>query len=428
MIKIAILGCGTVASGVCELLGKNEAVISNRIDEQISIKKLLARSPQKALDLGFVPEQLCSSIDDIVNDDEIEIVVELIGGTTTAFDYIKTAITHGKHVVTANKDLIAQRGCELFALADKHGVDLYFEASVGGGIPIIQPLKQSLSGNRFSQIVGILNGTTNFILTKMSSEGLSYSEALKTAQDLGFAEANPASDVMGTDAARKITILAGIAFDTQVTLDDVYCEGITDIDDSDIALAHKMGYVIKLLAVAREVEGKLLMFVRPAFVPVTHPLASVNDSFNAVFLHGDAVGDIMLYGRGAGSLPTASAVVGDIMDICRNIRHGVHGRYRSTSGTDMQIAAIDELYSSFFVRLKVSDKPKVLAGVATAFGENGVSLLSLIQNPNKDKSAELIIITHPAKEKAIRDSLSLLMQKDYVNRIHTFMCLGLNDE
>ena len=428
MIDIAILGCGTVASGVCRLLKQNHEDIAKRIGQDIRIRYILARTPQKAQALGFSDDQICSDVGPIVADPQIKIVVELMGGTTTAFDSICACLRAGKHIVTANKDLIAERGRELFELAAQHGADLCFEASVGGGIPIIQPLKQSLSANRFSEIIGILNGTTNFILTKMAAEGLSYDRALALAQELGFAEANPESDVMGTDAARKIAILASIAFNSRVALSDVYKEGITEIDDSDIALARRMGYVIKLLAVAREVEGKVLMFVRPAFVAAAHPLASVNDSFNALFVHGDAVGDIMLYGRGAGSMPTASAVVGDVMEVCRNLIHGGCGRMGCECYAQREVVGIDELESSFFVRLRVSDRPNVLAGVARAFGEQGVSLSSLVQSPVRDGTAELILITHPARERALRNALAELMQKDYVSRIHTFMCLEVADE
>ncbi len=428
MIEIAILGCGTVAAGACRLLEHNAADIAKRIGDNIHIKRILARTPQKALALGFTAEQITGSMADIAADEEIKLVVELMGGTTTAFDYIKMAIEHGKHIVTANKDLIAERGRELFDLAEKHDVDLCFEASVGGGIPVIQTLKQSLAANRFSEVIGILNGTTNFILTKMSAEGLSYARALSIAQERGFAEANPDADVLGTDAARKIAILASIAFNSRVALSDVYTEGITDIDDSDIALAKQMGYAIKLLAVARDIDGKVLLFVRPAFVPATHPLASVNDSFNALFVRGDAVGDVMLYGRGAGSMPTASAVVGDVMEVSRHILHGGSGRLGCACYDTRAVVGIEALISSFFVRLHVSDRPNVLAGVARAFGEQGVSLSSLVQNPYKDGTAELILITHPAQERAIRDALAGLMQKDYVNRIHTFMCLDADRE
>ncbi len=423
MIQIAILGCGTVASGVCRLLARNRADISKRIQQEIQVRYILARTPQKARALGFSDEQICRSAEPILNDPAVQIVVELMGGTDTAFELIKAAMQRGKHIVTANKDLIAERGRELFEIAEQNGVDLYFEASVGGGIPIIHPLKVSLAANRFTEIIGILNGTTNFILTKMAAEGLSFGRALALAQELGYAEANPDSDLLGTDAARKIAILASIAFNSRVTLADVYCEGINEVDDTDIALARRMGYVVKLLAVARLVEGRVLMFVRPAFVPAGHPLASVNDSFNALFVRGDAVGDIMLYGRGAGAEPTASAVIGDIMEVCRGIRAGGLARLGCECYASREIAEIDELIASFFVRLRVSDQPNVLAGVARAFGEQGVSLSSLMQTPDADGTAELNLITHPAPERAIRAALDALMQRDYVSRIHLFICL-----
>lgn len=428
MIKVAVLGCGTVGSGVCRLLKQNRLDIAKRAGEEIEVKWVLDRVKEPAMQLGFAPEQITSDLDVILNDPEVKIVVELIGGTTIAFDFIMRAIDADKNIVTANKDLIAVKGQEIFDNAKAHGVDVCFEASVGGAIPVIGAMQQILCANKFIEIMGILNGTTNYILTKMASEGLSYAEALAEAQRLGYAEANPASDVEGTDAARKVAILGCLAFNSRCTLADVYCEGITDIDAQDIALAKSMGYAIKLLGVAREQEGKIMLFVRPAFVPHSHPLASVNDSFNAVFLRCDAADDIMLYGRGAGSLPTASSVVGNIMEIAEDIRLGVTGRHGCGCYTKKELLPVDALESSFFVRLHVSDKPNVLAGVASAFGEAGVSIASLIQSPNESESASLTIITHPAKESALHEALEVLRNKEYVSRIHTFLCLGTGDE
>jgi homoserine dehydrogenase len=331
MIQIGLLGCGTVGSGVVKLLEKNAATIAQRSGDEVVIRRVLEQDVDKCLALGIEPDRITSNFEDIVNDPEIDIVVELIGGIEPASTYILEAMCQGKHVVTANKDLIAVNGQALFETAEKHQVDFYFEASVGGGIPIVYPLKQSLAGNQIQQVIGILNGTTNYILTKMSRQGLDYQQVLEEAQALGYAEADPTSDVSGLDAARKIAILSSIAFNSRVTLDDVYVEGITGITAEDIRYAHELGFVIKLLAIAKENKwGQIQVRVHPAFLPANHPLAAVNDVFNAVYVQGDAVGEIMHFGRGAGQMPTASAVVGDIIEIVRNLNHQTNARIGCT--------------------------------------------------------------------------------------------------
>ncbi len=423
MIKIALLGCGTVAGGVVTLLKLNKYDIEKRLGEEIEIKKILELDFSKPRKLGVKEEQLCSDYNEILNDDEIKIVVELIGGTKIAYEFITKAMQHKKHVVTANKDLIALYWDELNKLAAENGVDFYYEASVGGGIPIIMPLKETLAGNRFREIIGVLNGTTNYILTKMAQEGASYSDALSDAQTLGYAEANPASDVEGLDTARKIAILSTIAFNSQVKLSEVYCEGITEIDKTDISVAKALGYVIKLVAVAKETDGEIEAYVRPAFVPKSHPISSVNDVFNAVFLRADAVDDVMLFGRGAGSLPTASSVVGDIMDICRNIKYNSFGRHNGICYESKPVKDIFSTSNKFYVRMLVSDRPNVLAGIASEFGEHNISLASLKQNTLGGERAELVIITHKAKEDDLREALGALMKKDYIHKINTMICL-----
>ncbi len=423
MIKIALLGCGTVAGGVVTLLKQNKYDIEKRLGEEVEIKKVLELDFSKPRKLGIREDQLCSDYNEILNDDEIQIVVELIGGTKIAYEFITKAMEHKKHVVTANKDLIALYWDELNKLASENGVDFYYEASVGGGIPIIMPLKQTLAGNKFREIIGVLNGTTNYILTKMALEGASYEDALSAAQALGYAEANPASDVEGLDTARKIAILSTIAFNSQVKLSEVYCEGITEIDKTDISVAKDLGYVIKLVAVAKETNGEIEAYVRPAFVPKSHPIASVNDVFNAVFLRADAVDDVMLFGRGAGSLPTASSVVGDIIDVCRNIKYGSFGRHDGICYETKPVKDIFTTSNKFYVRMLVSDKPNVLAGIASDFGEHCISLASLKQNTLNGERAELVIITHKAKEDDLRSALTALMKKDYIHKINTMICL-----
>lgn len=293
MVNIALLGCGTVGSGVVRLFAQNSELIEKRIGTGVAIKKVLEKDPDKARAFGIRDEQLVASIDEILADEEIQIVVELIGGIEPAYSFIIRAMQNGKHVVTANKDLIAVKGKEIFETAEQNQVDFYFEASVAGGIPIIAALKQSLAANRIDTVIGILNGTTNYILTKMSREGLTFDTVLKEAQELGYAESDPTSDVEGLDAARKIAILSSLAFNTRTTFEDVYVEGISGISPLDIEYGRELGYVIKLLAIAREVDGRIHTRVHPAMLKRSHPLAVVDDVFNAVFVQGDAVGDLM---------------------------------------------------------------------------------------------------------------------------------------
>jgi len=430
MINIGLLGCGTVGSGVVKLIEQNNYTISQKIGSDIRIKKVMELDREKCLRLGLSEEMICRSIDDIVNDEEIDIVVELIGGVDTACGFILAAMSKGKHVVTANKDLIALRGEELFAAAKEHNVDFYFEASVGGGIPIITPMKQSLAANSIQQVIGILNGTTNYILTKMSNEGRPYEEVLAEAQRLGYAEADPTSDVEGLDAARKIAILASIAFNSRVTFNDVYAEGITRITPEDIRYAREMGYVIKLLAIAKQENEEIMVKVHPAFIPLEHPLANVNDAFNAVFIRGDAVGDVMLYGRGAGQMPTASAVVGDIIEIGRNIIHQSNARIGCTCFEHKNIMNINDMHSQFYIRMVVKDRPGVLAGIAGVFGNNNVSIASVLQKGNRkdlNDMAELVLITHKVKEQDLHDALTVLQGMSIVGGINNVIRLEGND-
>jgi homoserine dehydrogenase len=424
MIQIGLLGCGTVGSGVVKLLEKNAAAIAQRSGDEIVIRRVMERDVDKCLALGIEPDRITTNFEDIVNDPEIDIVVELMGGVEPASSFILQAMRQGKHVVTANKDLIAVNGKTLFETAEEHQVDFYFEASVGGGIPIIYPLKQSLAGNQIQQVIGILNGTTNYILTKMSRQGLDYQQVLEEAQALGYAEADPTSDVSGLDAARKIAILSSIAFNSRVTLNDVYVEGITGITGEDIRYAHELGFVIKLLAIAKEDEyGRIQVRVHPAFLPVNHPLAAVNDVFNAVFVQGDAVGEIMHFGRGAGQMPTASAVVGDIVEIVRNLNHHSKARIGCTCYDQKPIMSIDELEVEYYIRMTVTDRPGVLAGIAGVFGNNNVSIATVLQKSSDDNMAELIMITHRVREKGLRDALAVLSGMSIVSAINNVIRL-----
>ncbi|MGS0764895.1 homoserine dehydrogenase [Syntrophomonas curvata] len=418
MINIGLLGCGTVGSGVVELLRKNAEAIARRTGDNIAVKRVLEKEPDKCRTLGLPENMLTGDIDAILNDPDINIVVELIGGIEPAFTFIIKAMQAGKHVVTANKDLIAVKGRELFETAGENGIDFYFEASVGGGIPVVYPLKQSLAGNCIQEVIGILNGTTNYILTKMSQEGREFSQVLAEAQQMGYAEFDPTADIEGLDAARKIAILSSIAFNSRITLDDVYVEGITSITPADITYARELGYVIKLLAIAKEDEaGRVQARVHPAFLPVNHPLASVNDVFNAVFVRGDAVGEIMHFGRGAGKMPTASAVVGDIIEIGRNLLHQSNARIGCTCYENKTIVGIEELQAKYYVRMTVKDRPGVLAGIAGVFGNNNVSIASVLQKTSEADMAELIMITHQVREQDLRDSLTVLKGMSIVGAI-----------
>lgn len=427
MIGVGLLGCGTVGSGVVELLEKNSDMIASRTGDKIVLKKVLDKDLEKCRKLGIPEEKLTQDYTDILKDKDIQIVIELIGGIEPAFSMIRQAMQAGKHVVTANKDLIAEKGKELFDMAGKEKTDFYFEASVAGGIPIIYPLKQSLAGNNIQEVIGILNGTTNYILTKMSNEGSAFADVLSEAQALGYAEADPTSDVEGLDAARKIAILSSIAFNSRVTVNDVYVEGITRITPKDIQYARDLGYVIKLLAVAKQDEHGIQTRVHPAFIPKTHPLASVNDVFNAVFVRGDAVGEIMHYGRGAGKLPTASAVLGDVIDIGRNMVHHISARIGCTCYEDKKVLDIGELSAQFYIRMTVKDRPGVLAGIAGVFGSNDVSLETVFQTTHGEEMAELILITHEVQEQDLNDSLAILKSMSMVGKIDNVIRLECTD-
>lgn len=419
MIKIALLGCGTVGSGVAKLLKANCEMIAQRIGDNIEIKYVLEKDIEKCRAAGIKPEMIVQDFDIILNDDEVKIVVEVIGGIEQAKTFILAAMEKGKHVVTANKDLIAIKGQEIFETATAQKVDFYFEASVAGGIPIVYPLKQSLAANQIQEVIGILNGTTNYILTKMSLEGRDFAEVLAEAQELGYAESDPTADICGLDAARKIAILSSIAFNSRVTFNDVYVEGITAITAADIQYGRELGYVIKLLAIAKEDENKQIQVrVHPAFISKNHPLAGVNDVFNAVFVRGNAVGEIMHYGRGAGQMPTASSIIGDLIEIGRNMQHNCNGRIGCTCYENKKILDINQLSAQFYIRMTVKDRPGVLAGIAGVFGNNNVSIAAVLQKTSQDDKAELILITHTVREHDMRDSLTVLSGMSIVSEIN----------
>ena len=416
-IVIGILGSGTVGSGVIEVLKKNISDIEQRVGQSISIKSVLVRDLTKKRD-HLEGIQLTNKVENILDDPEIAIVVELMGGLHPSLEYMLRAMEAGKHVITANKDVVAQFGEQLFATAEQHKVEFRFEASVGGGIPIITPLKQCLTANKISLIMGIVNGTTNYMLTKMTEDGSDYEEVLQEAQAKGYAEANPAADVEGFDAARKAAILGSIGFNTRIRLDDVSVEGINNIKAADIAYAKELGYVVKLLAVAKDYGDKgVNVRVHPVFLPSSHPLAMVNDVFNAIFIRGNAIGDAMFYGSGAGALPTASAVVADIIAVARNLVIGNTATVGCTCYNNRPICPLEETEASYYIRLQVDDEPGVLGAIATAFGNCDVSLKSVIQTRMVNIHAEIVAVTHVVKHKKVEAARELLEALPVVDKI-----------
>ena len=414
VVGVGLIGMGTVGRGVYRILRNNCAEIKQKVGASIEIKKILVRDPGKDRGFPLPPGLLTGEMDDILNNREIDIVIEVMGGVDTAFTYATAALTRGKGLVTANKDMVALKGKELFAAAEAGNADFLFEASVGGGIPIIRPMKESLAANRVEQIMGIINGTTNYMLTRMTNEGMDFDKVLREAQELGYAEADPTADVGGFDAARKLAILSSIGFNARVSLDQVYVEGITKITADDIAYASELNYVIKLLGIAKDAEQGIEVRVHPTLLPRDHPLAAVNDVYNAIFIHGDAVGDVMFYGRGAGEMPTASAVTSDVMAAARNILRGGQGLIGCTCYYDKPVKPMGDVFSKYYVRLKVVDKPRVLAGISLIFGDCEVSIASVIQKQTDGENAEIVLVTHEVLEKNMQTALEKIQELPYV--------------
>ncbi len=415
LIRLGQIGCGTVGSGVIRILRDNAELISRRTGCEIEVKKVAVRDFADLRHVEIEEDMLTTDAAAVIEDPQIDIIVEVMGGAEPARTFVIAAIAAGKHVVSANKELMSTCGGEVLQAAEKAGVDVAFEASVGGGIPILLPLKQSLAGNKISQILGIVNGTTNYVLTRMSEEGLSFSQAVAKAQSLGYAEADPSADVEGRDAAAKLAILASMAFNSRVTMGDVYTEGISGITSDDIAFGRDFGYAIKLLAVAKDEEEGVSVRVHPTMIPADHPLASVRDENNAIFVSGNAVGELMFYGKGAGSLPAASAVVGDIISIARNMLSG--GRMVGcTCFYEKPIRDMKDVLCRYFMIFDVPDRPGVLASIAGVFGDNGVSIKSVIQH-GTGREARIVLITHAVREEKLRATVDGLREMEAVNRI-----------
>ena len=418
--KIALLGMGTVGGGVYEIIEKQKEEMPFKIGAALEVVKVLVRNKAKYAD-RIPAEKLTDVWEDVIGDDSIDIVVEVMGGIEPARTYIKAELEKGKHVVTANKDLMAMHGHELLELAGENHCDLLFEAAVAGGIPIIRPLKQCLAGNNITEIMGIINGTTNFILTKMKEDGMDFGEALQLATDLGYAEADPTADIEGYDAGRKLAIMASIAFHTPVTFDDVFTEGITKITAKDMRYAKEMGCSIKLLGIAKNTETGIEVKVHPTMIPENHPLAAVNDSFNAVFVHGDAVDDAMFYGRGAGALPTGSAVVGDIMDVARNMLFHCNGRIGCSCYKNLPIKRIGDTTSRYYIRMRLEDRAGTLAAMAGVFAENDASIAILLQKETIENDAEIVVVTHEVAEKKFMDAIKKFSSMEMVKEISSII-------
>ena len=418
-IGVGVLGCGNVGSALIGLLEEQQSVIAERTGLELEVVRVAVRSTSRDRDVVLADGVLTTDAAAVVNDPGVDVVVELIGGIEPARELVTSALKQGKPVVTGNKELLANYGAELYAAADAAEVDLLFEAAVGGGIPLIRPLRESLAAEPVRRVMGIVNGTTNYILSQMTEHGTSYHDALADAQSLGFAERDPTADVEGYDAAAKASIIATVAFGARVLAGSVNREGISGIGPADIAHARRLGYVVKLLAIAERVghvDGKpeLAVRVHPAMVPADHPLASVRDSFNAVFIEGDAVGELMLYGRGAGGRPTASAVLGDLIDAAGNRCRGTWTPIGALG--EALICPIDDLVSEYYINMEVLDRPGVLAAVAGVFGRHRVSIRSMEQEGLGDQ-ARLVFITHEATERDVQATLGDLRELESVRGV-----------
>lgn len=416
-VRVGLIGLGTVGSGVVEIFRQHRADFVTRAGVDIELSRFADRSEARFAELGLPPEACTTSAADILDDPDVDIVIELIGGTGVARDVVLGALAAGKSVVTANKALMASHGREVMDAADSRGIDIMFEAAVGGGIPIIGPLKHSLVSNEITAVYGIVNGTTNYMLTRMAEDGLSYDAALAEAQARGFAEADPTADVDGLDAAAKIAILSSIAFNSRVTFAQVPVEGIRSLSPEDIAYATEMGYTIKLMAIARRVSGGIDVRVHPTMIREDHPLAKVSGVYNAIYVVGDSVGETMFFGEGAGSLPAASAVVGDVIEVARHIDSGCLALVGCTCREELAVRDMGELVTEYYTRLLVADEPGVLAAVASVFGNHGVSIASVIQKRTTDVGAEIVYVTHLASERDFRAAMTEIEALEVVESV-----------
>ncbi len=419
-LKVALLGCGVVGSEVTRIMTTHAEDLAQRVGAPVELVGIAVRRPDRVRE-GVPAELITTDATALVKRGDIDVVIEVIGGIEPARALITTAFEHGASVVSANKALLAQDGAALHAAAEQHGADLYYEAAVAGAIPLVRPLRESLAGDKVNRVLGIVNGTTNFILDKMDTSGAGYSEALDEATALGYAEADPTADVEGFDAAAKAAILAGIAFHTRVRLDDVYREGMTEVTAADFASAKQMGCTIKLLAICeRAADGRSVTArVHPAMIPLSHPLASVREAYNAVFVEAEAAGQLMFYGPGAGGSPTASAVLGDLVAVCRNKLAEATGPGESAY-TRLPVSPMGEVVTRYHISLDVADKPGVLAQVATVFAEHGVSI-DTVRQTGKDGEASLVVVTHRAADAALSATVEKLRGLETVRGVASIM-------
>lgn len=419
-IKLGLMGFGTVGTGVVRIIQAHQDDLQKQTGLGIEISRILVQDAEKSRNIPAMEGALTTDPAKLLDDPEIEVIVEVIGGIHPAKEYILAALEKGKHVVTANKDLMALHGAEILSKAQEKGCDVFYEASVAGGIPILRALVEGFSSDRITKMMGIVNGTTNYILTKMSQEGAEYSEVLKEAQALGYAEQDPTSDVEGFDAARKMAILATLGFRVPMKLEDVDVRGISSVSKEDIAYGKQLGYEVKLLGLARRDEEAIEVSVQPTLVPKSHPLASVNGVFNAVYVHGEAVGETMFYGPGAGELPTATAVVSDLVTVVKNRKLGVNGRGMVAPYKEKVLKDDSKKLSKYFLRIVVADKRGVLAQITQLLADKNISLEQVIQQPyHNGNEAEIIMITHMSSKSDMDQVLAYMEQMDIVTKVNS---------
>lgn len=404
-VKVGLVGTGTVGGGCLDILRNHKEEFKRHFGIDIELTRVCSRQPEVAESYGL-SDIFTTDFHEVIEDPEVDLVIELIGGTTFAKEVVIGALQNGKSVVTANKALMASCGEEVMSLAEEKGVEIAFEASVGGAIPIIVPLKHSLIANRIDSIMGIVNGTTNYMLTRMDEDGMSYEDALKEAQERGFAEADPTADVDGLDAAAKIAILASIAFNSRVTMNQVFTEGIRRISPVDLAMAHEMGYAVKLLAHAYRSDGGIDVRVHPTMIPERHQLATVNGVFNAIYTVGDAAGENMFFGEGAGAGPAASAVMGDVLEVARHLQMGIKPIVGCTCTDELPILSVEDLHTKYYIRFVVADRSGVLASAADIFAKYDVSVKTVTQRGNAARDdVDLVFVTHTAEERNVRKAI-----------------------
>ncbi len=427
-IKIGLLGLGNVGAGVVQILDENRALIRRRTGKDLQVKTVVVRDASKERSVGLAGINVSTDAMAMIADPEIKVIVEVMGGEYPAYDFICEALKRGKYVVTANKEVISKHKKTFFELAKAHQSDIYFEAAVGGGIPLIRTLKVGLAANKIESLYGIVNGTTNYILTKLAEDGKEFDTVIKDAQALGFAEADPSMDVSGLDTAYKLSILAAVAFKVDISVADIPYEGIESISLKDMKYADELGYTVKLLAIGRATKSNQLSFkVHPTMVPLHHPLAAVRNEFNAVFIVGNAVGESLLSGRGAGSSPTGSAIVSDLIDIAFDETHNASARNLEYGFDSVNLAPMVETFSQFYIRLLAMDTPGALAKIATILGHGDISISKIMQKDRVGGAAEIVIVTHSVLEQNMTDALTALRKEQVVTEILAKIRVGLDD-